>query len=335
MARPYFRNVPNFSYVSREKNSQNISDYTDVKNLFKRGKIRDEIFGNLTFFTKYKIVGDERPDNVAYKVYGDSTLDWIVLLSNNIIDIHSEWPISQESLDKILLEKYGSYETLYSGIHHYETQEVKDSSGSIILKSGIKLQNNWKGNGGFVEGIELTGFNDITYDVASNKVSALLAGTIPDLKVGDQVIIKNVSDNAYNGTVIVTDASASFISNEIYFIKYIPLSTPSNSNPNLTFNEKIEYISNDAIDRGNQYYYQYFDSNTSQIVTLPLTEVTREITNYEYEIDLEDKKREIFLLKPQYLNVVYDDLASFMPYKKGSLDYVSETLKKGDNIRLY
>ena len=52
-------------------------------------------------------------------------------------------------------------------------------------------------------------------------------------------------------------------------------------------------------------------------------------------VDIEDAKRNIFLLKPKYLNVVRDDLEEMMTYKKGSTQYVSETLKTADNIRIY
>jgi len=78
MSRPYFRQVPNFDYVSRLAGNKNISDYIQVKNLFKRAKFRPDIEGNLSFFTNYTIIGDERPDNVAYKFYDDETLDWII-----------------------------------------------------------------------------------------------------------------------------------------------------------------------------------------------------------------------------------------------------------------
>ena len=136
MANPYFRNVPNFEYVSREVDQKSISDYSTVKNLFKRAKIRDDIFQNLKYFEKYQIIGDERPDNVAYKFYNDSTLDWVILLSNNITNIQTQWPIPQTILDSLLIEKYGTYENLYSGIHHYETLEVKNSQGVVILPAG-------------------------------------------------------------------------------------------------------------------------------------------------------------------------------------------------------
>ena len=112
----YFNRLPNFDYVSRLPDAK-ISDYITVKNLFKKGVIREDIFQDLTFFTKYTIVGDERPDNVAARFYGDSTLDWVILQANNIINIQTEWPLSQLDFDTFCLEKYGSYNTLFNGVH--------------------------------------------------------------------------------------------------------------------------------------------------------------------------------------------------------------------------
>ena len=77
MTNSYFKQVPNFEYINRTKGSTDISNYISVKNLFKRGRIRPDIFGNVSFFTKYKIIGDERPDNIAFKEYEDSTSKFI------------------------------------------------------------------------------------------------------------------------------------------------------------------------------------------------------------------------------------------------------------------
>ena len=61
----------------------------------------------------------------------------------------------------------------------------------------------------------------------------------------------------------------------------------------------------------------------------------KEVTNLDYENEIQDKKINIFLLKTEYLNVVFNDLDDIMEYKKGSTQYVSETLKRAENIRLY
>ena len=218
----YFRLVPELEYVSRLPGAK-IGDYIKVKNLFKKGEIRKDIFQNLAFFEKYKIVGDDRPDNVAFEVYEDSKLDWIVLLSNNVLNIQSEWPLPQTDFDRFVLDKYGDYNTLYNGIHHYETEEVKNSQGVTIVPAGLQV--------------------DSSYSVS---------------------------------------------------------------------------------------YYDFFIEQqiTTGNISIP-------VTNYEYEEKVENDKRNIFLLKKDYVGIVLNDMEEIMEYKEGSSQYVSETLKRGDNIRLY
>ena len=219
----YFRQVPKFDYVSRNADEKNISDYIEVKNLFKRGKLREDIFGDLSFFTKYSIIGDERPDNVAYNAYGEETLDWVVLLSNNILNIQTEWPMTQQVFDRFVLSKYGDYNTLYNGVHHYESREILNYIGNIVIPKGLEVDQN--------------------------------------------------------------------------------------------------------------YSVSYYDFSTEQDVTV--TNVAQPVTNYEYENKIQEDKRNIFILKPLYLNVVFNDIEDIMTYKEGGAQYVNSTLKKGDNIRLY
>ena len=217
----YFSEVPNFEYVSRLPDSK-ISDYITVKNFFKRGFLREDIFQNLTFFTKYQIQGNDRPDNVASQVYNDSTLDWLVLISNNIVNIQNEWPLSNVDFDELMLDKYGSYDTLFNGIHHYETIEVKDARNVKIVNAGLKVESD--------------------------------------------------------------------------------------------------------------YSVTFFDERADQMKTVT---PTIPVTNYQYEQGVNEDKRNIYLLQPRYLQVVRDDLEDLMTYREGSTQYMSETLKRADNIRLF
>ena len=129
----YFSKVPDLEYVSRLPDAK-ISDYITVKNLFKKGTLREDIFQNLALFTKYQIKGEDRPDNVAFDFYGNEKLDWLVIHCNNIINIYTEWPLPQRDFDRYLLDKYETYDNLYNGIHHYETVEVKNSQGVVMLE---------------------------------------------------------------------------------------------------------------------------------------------------------------------------------------------------------
>ena len=80
----YFRQLPDLDYPSLKNDRSSVYDYQVVKNLFKRAVMRDDIFNDITTFTKYSVEGDERPDQVADKFYNDSGLDWVILTTNNI-----------------------------------------------------------------------------------------------------------------------------------------------------------------------------------------------------------------------------------------------------------
>ena len=130
----YFRRLPNLDYPSLLKNRESNTDFIQTKNLFRRVKIREDLFSNFIVFDQYKVIGDERPDNVAEKVYGDDNLDWIILMSNNIIDIKNEWPLTQNDLSTYINEKYTQKELTY--IHHYETIEFRDRNNQLLVPAG-------------------------------------------------------------------------------------------------------------------------------------------------------------------------------------------------------
>jgi hypothetical protein len=132
----YFKELPNIQTVNRTKNQISIDETIIIKNLFRRAKIRDDILNIVTAFEYYTINGNETPNQVAEKIYRDPELDWVVLVTNNIINVQDEWPIDSKSFLNYLLDKYGSEEELQK-IHHYETIEVKDSFGRVVLPNKL------------------------------------------------------------------------------------------------------------------------------------------------------------------------------------------------------
>ena len=219
----YFQQIPDFEYVSRLPDAK-ISDYIKVKNLFKRGELRPDIFQDLATFEKYQIIGDDRPDNVANKFYQDSDLDWLVLICNNIINVQTEWPLMQRDFERFLLDKYETHAAL-EDIHHYETQEIKNSKGVVMLEKGLEVA------------------SDMTFS-----------------------------------------------------------------------------------------YYDWWLDEQQNITN---ANTVTAVTNYQYEEKIEDAKRNIYLLKTRYISLVIDDMEQLMTYKKGSTQYIDETLKQAENIRLY
>ena len=134
----YFKQLPDLLYLDRE--NKEIRTYARAKNLFRRIKLRSISTEQLANFQFYNVVGGERPDQVAFKFYDDPSLDWVILLTNNIINVQTEWPMDNKSFEKYLEDKYG--DTLYDVVH-YESKEVRNASGEIILQRGIKIPQNY------------------------------------------------------------------------------------------------------------------------------------------------------------------------------------------------
>ena len=137
----YFRQLPELDYPSLVNDRNSVYDYQIVKNLFKRAVIRDDIFDEITAFTKYSVRGDERPDQIAYNFYNDSGLDWVVLTTNNIIHVRDEWPMGNQDFLTYLNEKYTEQEL--ANIHHYETDLIRNSRGQLIQPEGMTVPENY------------------------------------------------------------------------------------------------------------------------------------------------------------------------------------------------
>ncbi len=134
----YFRELPNIKYASVFSGGRPTKDYTLVKNLFKRPKIRSDIKSKITSFYNYTIRDGERPDQIAKKIYNNSEFDWVILITNNITNLNEQWPLDNNSFYSYLLDKYGSEEALYE-VHHYETSEVRDEYNRVVIPAGIQV----------------------------------------------------------------------------------------------------------------------------------------------------------------------------------------------------
>lgn len=210
----YFREIPNLEYQSFLSTRKSSDEYLLVKNIFRRVKLRDDLQNVFTIFNKYQIEEGARPDTVAQEIYGSSQYDWVVLVGANIINVRNEWPLSNRDIYRYSEELYGND---LNAIHHYETTEVKDSNGRLILPKGKVVDSNF---------------------------------TIPKPDLPTQTI------NPVAG-----------------------------------------------------------------------------VSNYEYEIIKNDKKRSIYILKPSYLQQAINDIKKAMTYDRSS-QYVNDKLIKTQNTRV-
>ena len=119
----YFSKFPLMVYDV--KNNKN---YKLLPDILKRVKLRSGLSSSRFVFDKYNVKEGERPEDIAFKYYGDAEYHWVVLMVNNVTDRYYQWPMSQPQFDEFLTDKYGAGNE--DSAHHYEvTQDSGRTSG--------------------------------------------------------------------------------------------------------------------------------------------------------------------------------------------------------------
>ena len=136
----YFRELPDLRYPSFLSDKMSSLDYVEVKNIFRRAKLRDDLQNNFTVFDKYEIPMGARPDTVAEDLYGNAQFDWVVLTTAGIINVRNEWPLEDRDLYNYAFKKYG---VALNSPRFFETTEVKNSDGVTILEKGKVVDSNF------------------------------------------------------------------------------------------------------------------------------------------------------------------------------------------------
>ena len=136
----YFRELPIIEYQSPFSTRSSSDEYVQVKNLFRRVKLRDDLKSNITFLRNYYVRDGFRPDQVANDLYGSSTYDWVEIHTGGIVNIRDEWPLNSKEIYEYSLNKYGND---LNQIKYYVTTEVKDSSGKVYLPKGKVVDANF------------------------------------------------------------------------------------------------------------------------------------------------------------------------------------------------
>lgn len=111
-----FRNFPNVDY--------RIGDLTfNTTDLTRFAVIDTAALDEITSLVNYTIPDGERPDQTSYMLYNDVQFTWTILFVNQIRDIWTGWPLSQNDLTDYIENKYGSIAQAQTALHHHETPE--------------------------------------------------------------------------------------------------------------------------------------------------------------------------------------------------------------------
>jgi len=164
----YFRELPNLEYQSFLSDRKASDEYLTVKNLFRRVKLRDDLQNVFTIFDKYQIIDGARPETVAEELYGSTQYDWVILVSSGITRVRDQWPLSDKEVYDYAESIYG---TDLNSVHHYETTEVKDSKGRLILPAGKVVDSTFtipNPSNPLATLNPVTGVSNYEYEVAKN-----------------------------------------------------------------------------------------------------------------------------------------------------------------------
>ena len=110
----YFNQFPGIDYDLKGDGNRTI-----VTDIFRRVKARSKIVNNVSAFDKYDVQEGEKPEDVAYKMYGDSDYFWVITLVNNIVNRYYDWPLDEYNFQQYMADKYDNP----ASIHHYEATQ--------------------------------------------------------------------------------------------------------------------------------------------------------------------------------------------------------------------
>jgi hypothetical protein len=340
----YFRELPDIEYQSPFSDKISSKDYVTVKNLFRRVKIRDDFKTTTSLFTKYEIAEGARPDTVAQEFYGNSTYDWIVLLSANIINVREQWPLSDRDVYRFAEEKYGIQNL--DAVKYHETIEVKDSVGRLILPGGkivddfiriprpkISVEVEIDNQDFTVDNSNKTASGELLYLYDYDSISTTnLYGSFEILPEGNNYRWYYTFNTAILDLLNFNDGFAD-ASDSIFYVstdgfrRTITVTTrvtiiPDEYPIDYTYSLSVNNFSNSVS------YVTYYDTNLEKEVTQ--YNITKPVTNSEYEILKNNEKRTIYLLKPIYLQQYINNFRTIMIYDKSS-QYVNKKLIRTEN----
>ena len=103
-------------------------NYKLLPDILRRVKLRSGLRSGSFLFDNYDVKDGERPEDIAYKWFGDPEYHWVILMTNNITDRYYQWPLTQPQFQEYLKDKYGSGSE--DATHHYEKSQDSGPTSS-------------------------------------------------------------------------------------------------------------------------------------------------------------------------------------------------------------
>ena len=278
-----------FPLVQYTINKQLFSEYDIATNLlFRIGIIKEVMENNINAYYLYAVLDGERPEIIAEKVYGDAEAHWIILYANDIYDPYYDWPMDSRTFDKYIADKYGSIAWAQTNYHHYEKVITRENPAAQVTM--------------------VTSF-EVNDKKLTNDVLSIIDYEI-NYNIGEPVFIgASYGDNTYSGTVMAWSNSNGYIvlANTTGAAKSYEFLIGANSAANGTvISTTVPSVPMDAyntlVDTTDYASYEVGGSTVREIIS------RNRVTYYDYELELNESKRLIKIIQPQYYNQIVSEL---------------------------
>ena len=283
------RFLDRFPQVPYDITKNGRSNYDRVTDISFRFSIIKDVLNNTSAYYEYVVREDETPEILADRVYDDPEAYWIILYANNIYDPQYDWPLSSDAFEKFIISKYGSISNAKSQIHHYEkivARQVANSETVYLIRQEVNYNSSV--------------FLSCTIDNTTANISSAVIGQN----------VKQI-DATTNNTIFMGQLTNIDLPNSQL---YLSITEGKLTN----YNTLLDASSNNNLARivtnthENLEFYLNLPSSpqvtTYNINNKTVTEgITRTaISNYDYELQLNDNKRNIKVIKnefyPQIIN---------------------------------
>jgi hypothetical protein len=129
----FFSLLPNLEF-SQQRTKYRFTDqeFVVAKNIFRSIQINNSAYAT-EIFKEVLIKDGARPDTLANAIYGNPQYDWVILLTNKIINLQTDWVLSGEEFETYIFKKYSNPQE----IKHWKTIEVKNDLGEIVQPAGV------------------------------------------------------------------------------------------------------------------------------------------------------------------------------------------------------
>ena len=165
----YFSKFPLITY-----DIKNNGNYKLLPDILRRVKQRNVSASGQFIFDTYDVRNGEKPEDIAYKWFGDAQLHWVILMTNNITDRYYQWPMSQPQFQEFLEDKYDNPD----GIHHYE---ITKSSGRTT----------GQGPNDYLHLVEVTSDTDNASSVSNREYEERLQDKYRQIKLLNQTFLSD------------------------------------------------------------------------------------------------------------------------------------------------